>query len=188
MLASKTVLYGFAAILVFFTTYSVIPMERPSQQTSSNLEERVLALEEQVADLSARIAILEAQPITPTKTSVASNAPVVQVTDETQGEEAGQSLSADYQQVLSDVEPLGCEYDEFQDWDTCSRYSTPDINAPLSSWAILDGNLVIVESVLVQPTDAQAELRWAITLCRRRLAIYQECHLSLRRTTIRGSV
>jgi len=33
----------------------------------------------------------------------------------------------------------------------------------VNSWGIVDGNLVLVETIVVQPTDKQPEVRWTIT-------------------------
>jgi hypothetical protein len=164
MYASRPVLYTLAAILTFFTSYIVIPMERPTQQTSSNLEERVSVLEEQVADLSSRIAVLENQTISSTATAVADTEPPVQVAvPDDDAEEGAPVPSNDYQPVLAQVNPLGCKYDAFQDWEVCSRLETQDFDRPMNSWGMVNGNLVLIESLLVQPTDEQPEVRWAIT-------------------------
>ena len=164
MFASRPVLYAFTAILIFATGYSVLPMERSSQQTSSNLEERVSVLEEQVVDLSARIAVLESQTITSTETAVVETEPSAQTAVPDKDADEGTSVSSsDYQPVLTQADSLDCTYDAFQDWEVCSRLKTQDFDEPVNSWGMVDGGAVLIETLLVQPTDEQPQVRWAIT-------------------------
>jgi len=75
-------------------------------------------------------------------------------------EEAESPLADSYEPVLSEVEPLPCEYDAFQDWDTCTIVATSD---DLFSYAQVGDSFVLVNTLIVQRKDEQLTLNWLIT-------------------------
>lgn len=164
MFASRTVLFALASILTFFTTFSVLPQERAVYQEPDALEARVAALEETVADLAARVELLESQPVTSTAASIVATAeltpPVAVASDALV--ETEPLHSDDYEPVLQEVEPIGCEYDPFQDADSCSRLSTPELEDRTLSWAQVDESMVMIDTLLVQPTDGKPALKWMV--------------------------